>query len=143
MSTRPPRVVRPRRTDASQPCPGPTPRRHRRRRGRVRGGQPLRHPAGAGRDASAQRAVQDLDTGDIQLRLYRQDWQNVNQANDYSFNGADTNYAVNTNVAAYVGGALAFGTAPAGGSPTTTTTTTTTTQPSGAALFDDFHYGSS
>jgi hypothetical protein len=78
------------------------------------------------------------DSGDIQLRLYRADWQNVNQANDYSFNGADTNYAVNTNVAAYVDGALAFGTAPGGDAPTTTTTTVV--QPSGAALFDDFHY---
>src|SRR6185437_7421506 len=58
----------------------------------------------------------------IQLRLYRADWQNVNQANDYSFNGADTNYAVNTDVAAYVDGALAFGTAPGGDAPTTTTT---------------------
>jgi hypothetical protein len=86
------------------------------------------------------------DSGDIQLRLYRQDWQNVNQANDYSFNGADTSYAVNTNVAAYVGGSLAFGSAPAGGGPTTTTTTTTSPggpPPSGPALFDDFHYSSS
>ena len=85
------------------------------------------------------------DSGDVQLRLYRQDWQNVNQANDYSFNGADTGYAVNTKVAAFVGGSLVFGTAPAGGSPTTTTTTTTTTSPggpppTGPALFDDFHY---
>lgn len=90
-------------------------------------------------------------TGDLQLRLYRSDWQNVNQANDYSFNGADTSYTASSTVTAYRSGALVWGTEPAGGggptsSPTPTPTPTptggggSTTPPSGATLFDDFHY---
>lgn len=94
------------------------------------------------------------NTGDLQLRLYRSDWQNVNQANDYSFNGADTAYAPNPAITAYDNGTLVWGTEPAGtGGPTPTPTpsgsgtgtptptpTGTTTPPSGAALFDDFDY---
>jgi hypothetical protein len=78
----------------------------------------------------------------------------VNQANDYSFNGADTSYTPSSTVTAYINGALAWGTEPAGGggptsSPTPTPTPTppptggSTTPPSGAALFDDFHYSGS
>jgi hypothetical protein len=91
------------------------------------------------------------NTGDLQLRLYRSDWQNVNQANDYSFNGADTDYAPNATITAYNSGTLVWGTPPAGdsgSSPTPTPTPTptpsggggSTPPPSGAALFDDFNY---
>ncbi|MFD0328121.1 cellulose binding domain-containing protein [Streptacidiphilus monticola] len=52
------------------------------------------------------------DSGDLQLRLYRSDWQNVNQANDWSFNGADTDYALWDHVTAYRNGSLTWGTPP-------------------------------
>jgi len=100
------------------------------------------------------------NTGDLELRLYRSDWANVNQANDYSFNAADTGYTLNSQVTAYVNGALAWGTEPnggtasptptptptGGGSPTPTPTPTPTgstgtgTPPSGGTMFDDFDY---
>lgn len=89
-------------------------------------------------------------TQDIQARLYRQDWQNVNQADDYSFDPTKTSYADSQTVAAYVGGALAWGTPPAGsGGPTPTPTSTPTPTPTatppatGNVLFDDFNYTSS
>jgi hypothetical protein len=85
------------------------------------------------------------DSGDIQLRLYRSDWQNVNQANDYSFNAADTAYAPNPQVTAYRNGSLVWGTEPAGTSTPPTSPPPTspppTSPPSGGhTLFDDFHY---
>ncbi|MDL4818490.1 cellulose binding domain-containing protein [Actinomadura opuntiae] len=78
------------------------------------------------------------DTGDLQLRLYRSDWQNVDQSNDYSFNGADTAYTANDHVTAYDDGALVWGTDPTGASPPTSPPPTS--PPSGQALFDDFSY---
>ena len=80
------------------------------------------------------------DTGDIQLRMYRADWQNVNQANDYSYVD-QTSYAPNQNVTAYQGGSLVWGTEPSGTTPPTTTTTTTgPPPPANGTLFDDFNY---
>jgi hypothetical protein len=84
-------------------------------------------------------------TGDIQLRLYRTDWQNVNQANDYSFNGGQTSYADSTTVTAYQNGSLAWGVPPvsggsSGGSPTPSPTVSATGTPSSGVLFDDFNY---
>jgi hypothetical protein len=84
-------------------------------------------------------------TGDLQLRLYRQDWQNVNQANDYSFR-AQGSYADSTAVTAYRSGTLAWGTPPVPdgtGSPSPTGTPTGGPPPPGGALFDDFSYSSS
>ncbi|MFC1430331.1 cellulose binding domain-containing protein [Streptacidiphilus sp. N1-3] len=95
-------------------------------------------------------------TQDLQLRLWRQDWQSVNQADDYSFKAGQTSYGPNTAVTVSVDGAIVSGTAP-GGNPTAPPTTTppttapptttpptspppTSPPPSGAALFDDFHY---
>ena len=78
------------------------------------------------------------DTGDIQLRLWRADWQSVNQADDYSFGGQST-YTTWNKVTAYQNGALAFGTPPVpdggGGTPPTSPPPTTS-----GALFDDFSY---
>ncbi|GIH18865.1 cellulose binding domain-containing protein [Rugosimonospora africana] len=89
-------------------------------------------------------------TGDLQLRLYRSDWQNVNQANDYSFNGSLTSYADSTKVTAYRSGSLAWGTppvpdgtgGPTGGPSSSPTTGPTSPPPSTGALFDDFSYTS-
>lgn len=52
------------------------------------------------------------DTGEIQLRVSRTDWQQVNEANDYS-RGAGTSFADAPAVPAFVGGSLAWGTVPA------------------------------
>ena len=99
--------------------------------------------------AAAGSLAPGASTGDMELRLYRSDWQNVNQADDYSFNGADTAYTPSTTVTAYVNGALVWGTAPDGstGSPTPTPTPTSspTSSPTappttGGVMFDDFHY---
>ena len=85
-------------------------------------------------------------TGDLQLRLYRSDWQNVNQGNDYSFNGGMTSYADWAKVTAYQNGALAWGSPPVpDGSPTghpstSPSTGPTSPPPSGGLLFDDFAY---
>jgi hypothetical protein len=94
------------------------------------------------------------DTQDLQLRLYRADWQNVNQGNDYSFNASMTSYTDNAKVVAYQNGSLVWGTPPVGGgnpSPSPSTTPTPTPSPSGTTpppptsgvLFDDFSYTSS
>ena len=90
-------------------------------------------------------------TQDLQLRLWRQDWQSVNQADDYSFKAGQTGYGPNSAVTVSVDGTIVSGTAPGGNptSPPTTTPPTTTPPtttpptsppPSGTALFDDFHY---
>ncbi|GAA4640791.1 cellulose binding domain-containing protein [Actinoallomurus vinaceus] len=70
-------------------------------------------------------------TGDLQLRLNRQDWQQVNQANDYSFKN-QTSYGSSGTVTLSVDGTVVSGTAPGG-------TSTPPTSGSGV-LFDDFHY---
>lgn len=80
------------------------------------------------------------NTGDMQLRLYRSDWQNVNQANDYSYVD-QTSYGPNDNVTAYLNGTLVAGVEPAGTTPPTTTTTTTgPPPPPNGTMFDDFDY---
>ncbi|WP_302904562.1 cellulose binding domain-containing protein, partial [Streptomyces venezuelae] len=59
------------------------------------------------------------DTGDVQLRFHRSDWQSLDQSDDYSFGPAQTTYANWSKVTATVGGAPVWGTAPAGNEPTT------------------------
>ncbi|MFD7319620.1 cellulose binding domain-containing protein [Streptomyces sp. NPDC059875] len=81
------------------------------------------------------------DTGDMQLRFHRSNWQPLNQNDDYSFGPAQTTYANWSKVTATVGGVQVWGTAPAGNEPTPTPTDPTTPPPTGgAALFDDFDY---
>lgn len=88
------------------------------------------------------------DTGDMQLRFHRADWQTLNQSDDYSFDAARTAYGDFTKVTAQVGGSTVWGTAPGGNtpdpepSPTGPTPNPTDPGPSGATLFDDFDYGS-
>jgi hypothetical protein len=86
------------------------------------------------------------NTGDLQLRFYRADWQTLTQSDDYSFNGAQTSYANWSKVTVQKGGAVLWGTAPAGNDPTsppTTPPTTPPTDPNAPALFDDFSYTTS
>ena len=86
------------------------------------------------------------NSGDLQLRLYRSDWQNVNQANDYSFNASDSAYTAWNQVTGYVGGNLAWGLEPGGGSTSSASpsgspspSSSASTPPSGT-MFDDFSY---
>ncbi|WP_442809299.1 cellulose binding domain-containing protein [Streptomyces sp. NBC_01218] len=85
------------------------------------------------------------DTGDMQLRFHRSNWQPLNQSDDYSFGSAQTSYANWSKVTATVGGTQVWGTAPAGNGPgTDPTVPTDPTDPpgGGARLFDDFTYTS-
>ncbi|MGW5850263.1 cellulose binding domain-containing protein [Streptomyces sp. NPDC055254] len=85
------------------------------------------------------------DTGDMQLRFHRADWQTLNQADDYSFGGSRTAYGDWDKVTARLGSATVWGTAPGGNSPDPTPTPTPTPTdpgPGGATLFDDFTYAS-
>lgn len=83
------------------------------------------------------------DTGDMQLRFYRADWQTLNQADDYSFDASRTAYADFGRITAQVAGATVWGTAPGGNTPDPTPTPTPTDPgPAGATLFDDFDYSS-
>ncbi|MEV7834272.1 cellulose binding domain-containing protein [Streptomyces subrutilus] len=83
------------------------------------------------------------DTGDMQLRFHRTDWQALNQADDYSFDASRTAYGDFAKVTAKLGGATVWGTAPGGNTPDPTPTPTPTGPgPSGATLFDDFSYAS-
>ena len=52
-------------------------------------------------------------TGDLQDRVFKSDWSNYNQANDYSFNAAATAYANSTTVTVYINGTRVWGTEPA------------------------------
>ncbi|WP_055588536.1 cellulose binding domain-containing protein [Streptacidiphilus griseoplanus] len=86
------------------------------------------------------------NTGDMQLRFYRSDWQTLTQSDDYSFGAAQTSYANWDKVTLQRAGTLLWGTAPAGNDPTTPPTeppTTPPTDPNAPALFDDFGYTSS
>lgn len=87
-------------------------------------------------------------TGDLQLRFYRADWQNLTQSDDYSFSGSQPTYADWTKVTVQDNGSVVWGTAPAGNDPTTptdppTTPPTTPGDPNAPTLFDDFSYSSS
>ncbi|MET9899615.1 cellulose binding domain-containing protein [Streptomyces sp. NPDC006446] len=85
------------------------------------------------------------DTGDMQLRFYQSNWQSVNQADDYSFNAAQTSYADWGKVTAQLAGTTVWGTAPEGNDPTDPTDPTdppTDPPGGGQALFDDFTYSS-
>lgn len=57
---------------------------------------------------------------EVKSRVWKSDWSNFTQTNDYSFNASATNYADSTTVTAYISGTLYWGTSP-GGSQTTAT----------------------
>ncbi|MEU7033804.1 cellulose binding domain-containing protein [Streptomyces sp. NPDC046237] len=91
--------------------------------------------------AGAGNLAPGADTGDMQLRFHRSNWQPLNQSDDYSFGPSQTTYANWSKVTATVGGVVVWGTAPAGNEPTPTPTDPTTPPPTGgASLFDDFDY---
>lgn len=97
--------------------------------------------------ATAGSLAAGANSGDMELRMYRSDWQNVNQANDYSYNAADTSYTAWSNVTAYQNGSLIWGVDPNGGtgggtgspSPSASPTGSSGPPPSGV-MFDDFNY---
>ncbi|TQJ37460.1 cellulose binding domain-containing protein [Streptomyces sp. SLBN-115] len=80
------------------------------------------------------------DTGDMQLRFHRADWQPLRQSDDYSFGPAQTAYADWSKVTAQLSGATVWGTAPAGNDPTDPPTDPPA---GGQSLFDDFDYTTS
>ncbi|MEU9309357.1 cellulose binding domain-containing protein [Streptomyces sp. NPDC048256] len=80
------------------------------------------------------------DTGDMQLRFHRADWQSLRQSDDYSFGPAQTAYADWSKVTAQLSGATVWGTAPEGNDPTDPPTDPPT---GGQSLFDDFDYTTS
>jgi hypothetical protein len=80
------------------------------------------------------------DTADMQLRFYQSNWQPLNQADDYSFNGSQTSYADWNKVTAQLAGSTVWGTAPEGNDPTDPTDPPPA---GGQTLFDDFNYTSS
>ncbi|CAM5613009.1 hypothetical protein SALBM135S_00580 [Streptomyces alboniger] len=79
------------------------------------------------------------DTGDLQLRFHRADWQRLNQSDDYSFGATQSAYANWSKVTAQLDGAVVWGTAPEGNDPTDPTDPTDPPG-DGATLFDDFTY---
>ncbi|MEO3813674.1 cellulose binding domain-containing protein [Sphaerisporangium sp. B11E5] len=81
-------------------------------------------------------------TGDMQLRFHRADWQRITQSDDYSFGAARTTYADWTKVTVHQNGTLLWGTAPTGGGPTVTPTVTPTGGGNAGVVFDDFTYTS-
>ncbi|SEF59101.1 Cellulose binding domain-containing protein [Nonomuraea solani] len=81
------------------------------------------------------------NTGDLQLRFYRADWQTFSQSDDYSY-GPQTGYGDWDKITVYVNGALAWG-KPTGNGPEPTPTVTPTVPPGTAVLFDDFTYSGS
>ncbi|MGW0563324.1 cellulose binding domain-containing protein [Streptomyces sp. NPDC003016] len=83
------------------------------------------------------------DTGDMQLRFHRSNWQPLNQADDYSFGPSQTTYGNWSKVTASVGGTPVWGTAPEGNDPGPgPDPDPTDPPPTGATLFDDFNYTS-
>jgi DUF1680 family protein len=65
---------------------------------------------------------------EVKIRMWKSDWSNFTQTNDYSFNSTATNYIDWTNVTVYISGTLYWGT-PAGGGTVTPTPTALTNTP--------------
>ncbi|MET8866981.1 cellulose binding domain-containing protein [Nonomuraea sp. NPDC004580] len=80
------------------------------------------------------------NTGDMQLRFYRADWQSFQQSDDYSY-GPNTSYADWDKVTVHVDGRLAWGT-PTGSEPDPDPDPDPDPGATGE-LFDDFTYTSS
>ncbi len=49
---------------------------------------------------------------EVKCRVWKSDWSNFTQTNDYSFNSTAAGYADWTNITGYVSGVLAWGTVP-------------------------------
>ncbi|MFJ8764991.1 cellulose binding domain-containing protein [Streptomyces clavifer] len=80
------------------------------------------------------------DTGDMQLRFHRADWQSLRQSDDYSFGAGRTAYGDWPRITAQSGGVTAWGEAPGGNGPTDPTDPPTDPPADGPTLFDDFDY---
>lgn len=80
------------------------------------------------------------DTGDMQLRFHRADWQRLGQSDDYSFGAERGTYADWPKVTAQLGSVAAWGEAPSGNGPTDPTDPPTDPPAGGPRLFDDFNY---
>ncbi len=75
------------------------------------------------------------NSGEIQTRFAKENWSAMNEANDYSFDGTKTAFALHRNVVMYINNARVWGTAPAGviNPPPTLTASFTATPMSGTA----------
>ncbi|MDW8065989.1 MAG: cellulose binding domain-containing protein, partial [Anaerolineae bacterium] len=72
-------------------------------------------------------------TGEIHLRIHFTNWANYNEADDWSYNGAQTTWGLWTRITLYRNGVLVWGTEPGGGSPTVTPTAVPTPTPTRTA----------
>ena len=102
--------------------------------------------------AAAGSLAPGANSGDMELRMWRADWADINQANDYSYVGTDTSYTASNQVTAFQNGSLVWGVEPDGttSNPTGSTSPSSgptggggTTPPSTGTLFDDFNYSGS
>lgn len=71
------------------------------------------------------------DTGDMQLRFHRADWQPLGQSDDYSFGAERNTYGDWARITAQVGSVTAWGEAPGGNGPTDPTDPPTDPRPTG------------
>lgn len=62
----------------------------------------------------------------VQIRVWKSDWSNFNQSNDYSFNTTSTSYTDWSKVTVYISDTLFWGTPASGESPVSTATPTPT-----------------
>jgi hypothetical protein len=76
--------------------------------------------------AAAGSLAPGANSGDMELRMWRADWADINQANDYSYVGTDTSYTASNQVTAFQNGNLVWGVEPNG----TTANPTGSTSPS-------------
>ncbi|WP_329558015.1 hydrolase [Streptomyces uncialis] len=80
--------------------------------------------------AAAGSLAPGADSGDIQVRFHRSDWQELVQSDDHSFGAGQSAYSDWTKVTARVSGTVVWGTEPGG----------PVVPPPGPVLFDDFDY---
>ncbi|MFJ4767595.1 cellulose binding domain-containing protein [Streptomyces uncialis] len=80
--------------------------------------------------AAAGSLAPGADSGDIQVRFHRSDWQQLVQSDDHSFGAGQSAYTDWTKVTARVSGTVVWGTEPGG----------PVVPPPGPVLFDDFDY---
>ncbi|MCD1261315.1 cellulase family glycosylhydrolase [Paenibacillus athensensis] len=62
--------------------------------------------------AAAGQLANNASTGDIQLRMHNTDWSNMNESNDYSYDGTKTSSAAWTKVTLYSNGTRVWGIEP-------------------------------